>query len=152
MDAWLRLLASWQGVALAGLFVLLAVLERLRGGEGATPRLLVNLGCWLLGGWLVSWLPGGAMGAAGDGARPFAWLQAVAGPGAVLVAGLLALDLFAYAAHRLHHSVHSLWRLHAVHHADPLVDASTGLRHHPGEAVSVAVLGGLIFGMLGLPA
>ena len=38
-----------------------------------------------------------------------------------------------------------------MHHSDPTVDASTAFRHHPGEALSVALLGGALFGLLGLP-
>ena len=101
---------------------------------------------------MASFLPGAWTVGPGVGFAPFALLQELAGAGAVAVAGLVALDLLSYAAHRLHHSVHVLWRFHAVHHADPLVDASTGLRHHPGEAVVASLLGGAVFGLLGLPA
>jgi len=143
---------SWHGLGIVGLFLALAGLEAFRGSDGSVPRLAANLGCWLLGSWVVSWLPNAWAAAPGAGIRPFAWLQDVAGAGAALVAGLIALDLFAYVSHRLHHRIHLLWRLHAVHHADIVVDASTGLRHHPGEAVSAALLGGAVFGLLGLPA
>ncbi len=62
---------------------------------------------------------------------------------------LLAMDLIIYWQHRLSHSVGLLWRLHRVHHADLELDASSGVRFHPFEAllsmmlkmVSVVVLG-----------
>ena len=52
-----------------------------------------------------------------------------------LVWGLLFFDLLRYAVHRLQHRVPLLWRFHALHHSDPEVDVTTGLRHHPIEIV-----------------
>ena len=59
------------------------------------------------------------------------------------------LDLAIYFQHRLFHAVPVLWRLHRVHHTDPEVDVTTGVRFHPVEmllsvgfkAGAVAVLG-----------
>ena len=56
------------------------------------------------------------------------WMQ-------VLV-GVLLLDLFgAYLVHWVEHKVKFLWKFHLVHHSDTHVDVTTGLRHHPGEAL-----------------
>ncbi len=68
----------------------------------------------------------------------------VAAPVAVLL-----LDALIYFQHRVFHAVPLLWRLHRVHHADPELDASSGLRFHPVEillslgikAVAVIALG-----------
>lgn len=152
MAAQLGAAASWYGPFIVCLFLALAGIEAVRGRDGSAPRLAANLGCWLLGGWAASFLPGAWAAELGIGFAPFAWVHELAGAGTVALAGLVALDLLSYAAHRLHHSVHVLWRFHAVHHADPVVDASTGLRHHPGEAVVASFLGGAVFGLLGLPA
>ena len=152
MEGLLGSLASWHGLFVISLFLVLAGIEAVRGHGGSAPRLAANLGCWLLEGWLASRLPETWTLAPGIGVPPFTWLGQAVGPGAVLVAGFIAVDLASYASHRLHHSIHLLWRLRAVHHSDPVVDASTGLRHHPGEAISVALLGGAVFGLLGLPA
>ncbi len=149
MEAWLAVAAPWYGWATVALLVTLAGVEVLRGADGSTLRLITNITCWLLGGWAVRWLP--HLGFDGQAALPFSWLQTVAGGGAVIVAGLVALDLFSYAMHRLEHDFDLLWRLHAVHHADTLVDASTGVRHHPVEVIVVALAGGALFGALGLP-
>ena len=65
--------------------------------------------------------------------------------------GLLGLDLFTYGAHQLFHTA-ALWPVHAVHHADLRVDASTALRHLPFETVGMALLGGALFALLELPA
>jgi sterol desaturase/sphingolipid hydroxylase (fatty acid hydroxylase superfamily) len=51
------------------------------------------------------------------------------------VLGFMALDLWSYFVHRVQHVIPLLWRLHALHHSDPDVDWSTGLRNHPIEAL-----------------
>jgi sterol desaturase/sphingolipid hydroxylase (fatty acid hydroxylase superfamily) len=43
------------------------------------------------------------------------------------------LDFLRYAVHRIEHAVPWLWRLHALHHSDPVLDATTSVRHHPFE-------------------
>jgi sterol desaturase/sphingolipid hydroxylase (fatty acid hydroxylase superfamily) len=64
----------------------------------------------------------------------------------------LALDFAIYLQHRLFHAVPLFWRLHMVHHADPDIDASTGVRFHPIEIVlSMAIKFGAI-ALLGAPA
>lgn len=47
----------------------------------------------------------------------------------------LLLDLGEYFYHRLMHKINRLWRFHAIHHSDRIVDASTTFREHPGEAL-----------------
>lgn len=47
-------------------------------------------------------------------------------------------SLAAYVLHVVAHKVPLLWRMHRVHHADTLVDLSTGFRHHPMELLLVA--------------
>lgn len=143
--------AAWRLPALAGLFLLLAAAEGLRPGAAgaaeAAARWGVNLGCWLLGAWAVAWLPNGWAGGLAGG-QPFTWLETVAGPSVALGVGLLGLDLFIYGVHRLFHTA-PLWPIHAVHHADLRVDASTALRHHPFETVGVALMAGALFALFG---
>jgi len=51
-----------------------------------------------------------------------------------LLFGLLLLDLIgAWLIHWLEHKVKWMWRVHVIHHTDPNVDVTSGLRHHPGE-------------------
>jgi sterol desaturase/sphingolipid hydroxylase (fatty acid hydroxylase superfamily) len=67
----------------------------------------------------------------------------------VAIAFVLA-DLTGYLLHRLFHRWRWLWLLHSVHHADPHVDVTTGLRHHPIEgAVEITIKVGvyLLFGI-----
>ena len=49
--------------------------------------------------------------------------------------GILVLDLVIYFQHRLFHGVNFLWKLHSMHHIDPMLDASSGLRFHPFEII-----------------
>lgn len=62
-----------------------------------------------------------------------------------------ALDLLTYLQHRLVHANAMLWRVHRVHHADVDLDATTGFRFHPIEALvsHVTLIGGIV--VLGLP-
>jgi sterol desaturase/sphingolipid hydroxylase (fatty acid hydroxylase superfamily) len=118
-------------------------------------RWSTNLGLHFLGEWLfrliipystVLWFLT-ALG--GPIFSPLARIDAFGGPWSVFVATCLLLDLVAYLLHRLEHAVFPLWRLHAVHHADIDVDATTAVRHHPFETilngiallVSVMILG-----------
>ncbi|CAM3751536.1 MULTISPECIES: sterol desaturase family protein [Pseudoalteromonas] len=70
----------------------------------------------------------------------------------VIVISLLLLDVVIYWQHRLFHKVPLLWRLHRVHHADPHVDTSTGLRFHPIEIVLSIVIKLVIVAVFGVPA
>jgi sterol desaturase/sphingolipid hydroxylase (fatty acid hydroxylase superfamily) len=68
-----------------------------------------------------------------------------------IILGVLLLDALAYFLHRLSHDVHMLWRLHAVHHADLDVDATTSFRHHPLEVLVSVCLLALCVAALGIP-
>ncbi|MDQ0465168.1 sterol desaturase/sphingolipid hydroxylase (fatty acid hydroxylase superfamily) [Caulobacter ginsengisoli] len=52
-----------------------------------------------------------------------------------LAGAVLALDLAWYVTHVTMHRFAALWRFHAVHHSDPMVDVTTTIRQHPGESV-----------------
>lgn len=60
-------------------------------------------------------------------------------PGLELAAALLLLDYTLWSWHWANHRVPLLWRFHAVHHADPDMDASTALRFHFGELALAAL-------------
>lgn len=55
------------------------------------------------------------------------WLQ--------VIAGIAALDGFAYVAHVLLHKTPLAWRFHRLHHSDDQVDVTTAFRQHPVESV-----------------
>ncbi|MEM9044843.1 MAG: sterol desaturase family protein [Pseudomonadota bacterium] len=69
----------------------------------------------------------------------------------MICVGVLALDLTAYLIHRAMHLSPALWRLHAVHHSDETLDASTALRFHPIEFAITAASQALVVYLLGLP-
>jgi sterol desaturase/sphingolipid hydroxylase (fatty acid hydroxylase superfamily) len=68
-----------------------------------------------------------------------------------LALGLLASDLMDYGLHVASHRWRWFWRLHAVHHSDTHLDATTAQRFHPIETsiYIVAKLG--LYVVLGLP-
>lgn len=69
---------------------------------------------------------------------------------ASIALSVLALDAALYGQHRaLHHRW--LWRLHRVHHLDPLLDVTSGVRFHPLEAVVSALFKSLVVVLLGAP-
>ena len=65
--------------------------------------------------------------------------------------GILLLDLVIYFQHVLFHSVPALARLHAVHHADPDFDLTTGIRFHPLEIALSTVIKFAAIAALGAP-
>ena len=83
----------------------------------------------------------------------FGLLQMIAMPVALqILIGLLLLDLIgAYLIHWIEHKVYWMWRFHVVHHTDMHVDATTALRHHPGESVFRAVFTTLAVLVAGAP-
>ena len=53
-----------------------------------------------------------------------------------VVLGLVLLDLIgAWLIHWIEHRVKWMWKFHIIHHTDPSVDVTSGLRHHPGENI-----------------
>jgi len=68
-----------------------------------------------------------------------------------VVLAILALDLAIYGQHILMHKTPALWRLHRMHHADPLVDVTTGLRFHPLEILLSMLLKIALVVSLGAP-
>lgn len=70
----------------------------------------------------------------------------------ILTAGILSMDFFGgWLVHWVEHKVPLFWRIHVVHHADNHVDVTTGLRHHPFEALNrwLFFTGGVF--IMGLP-
>ena len=70
---------------------------------------------------------------------------------AAVLLGVLLLDLIIYFQHVLFHAVPVLARLHAVHHADPDFDLTTGIRFHPVEMLLSALIKFAAVVVLGAP-
>lgn len=62
----------------------------------------------------------------------------------------LILDFLIFLSHLAMHRIRIFWRAHRVHHSDTVISASTGLLHHPFEALLLNVSGFLIIPFLGL--
>lgn len=150
-------LALRLGVFLA-VFAALALWER--AAPARVPRLSralrwrANLGLAVLNTVVLRVvLPGSALA--------FAALAADAGWGLLnrvelpawlaVPAGVVILDLVIYFQHVLFHSVPALARLHAVHHADPDFDLTTGIRFHPLEIVLSTLIKFAAIAALGAP-
>ena len=71
-----------------------------------------------------------------------AWIQ--------FAIGLLLVDLWMYAWHRINHSMPLLWRFHAVHHSDREMDATSAVRFHTGEIILSGVARLLVLPALGI--
>jgi sterol desaturase/sphingolipid hydroxylase (fatty acid hydroxylase superfamily) len=51
------------------------------------------------------------------------------------VIAVVALDFSFYVAHVAMHKVPAFWKVHQVHHSDPVIDVTTSLRQHPLEGL-----------------
>ncbi len=146
-------LAVFAGV-LALMAVLEALLPRRRTGVTRRHRWTTNLALAATGTLLLRLAvpllaTGVALEAERRGFGLFHWTDA---PYAVaFVLSLLALDLMVYGQHVLFHKAGILWRLHRVHHADPHVDATTGIRFHPVEILISMGLKMAAVALLGAP-
>ncbi|QJB69921.1 sterol desaturase family protein [Parasphingorhabdus halotolerans] len=68
--------------------------------------------------------------------RGWGLFNAVTLPTAITLLGtVIILDFAWYLTHVSMHKIPSFWRVHAVHHSDPIVDVTTTVRQHPLEGV-----------------
>lgn len=113
-----------------------ALLPRRERSYPRKRRWPTNLGMALVDALTVRFLfPVVAVGtAAFADAQGWGLLGAVALPlWLEILIAVVVLDLAIYAQHVAMHKVPVLWRLHRVHHADPDLDVTTGIRFHPIE-------------------
>ncbi len=122
--------------------------RRLRWGANLGVGLASTLVAFVL-------LPGGAAAVARWGERLGIGLFRLANVGDLpaFLLGMAALDLAVMLQHRVFHRVGILWRLHRIHHVEPALDVSSGIRFHPVEvALSLAWKGIVILGLGIAPA
>jgi len=151
--------SSWNWVAIV-LFLGLAALETARPARrlyrhGAAPRWFTHISFQAVNASVLAVLApaavmNGLIRTMGVPPGPFAIFDN-ADEIWVLLAGLVLLDVYAYAIHRFQHRAFILWRFHAVHHADVDMDASTAFRHHPLEVLTIALISATAFSLLGVP-
>jgi sterol desaturase/sphingolipid hydroxylase (fatty acid hydroxylase superfamily) len=150
------MVAIFVGVAYIAVFILIAIAELFffaRPAVSSDARLLTNFGLAALNFGLLGMIPVGVVATAAFGeAHQIGLLHRITLPGwAALGATLICRTLIQYGVHRLFHAAPMLWRLHRVHHADRLMDASTALRNHPGEQLVLLALTCPAVLALGLP-
>lgn len=69
---------------------------------------------------------------------------------AEMLLGFVLFDLWMYVWHRANHRIPLLWRFHRMHHSDPEMDVTTGVRFHTGEVVLSAVARLAVLPLLGI--
>jgi len=69
--------------------------------------------------------------------------------GLSLLLAVVTLDMLIYWQHRFSHSIPMLWRFHRLHHADTMIDVTTGARFHPVEILFSLALKLLAIFLLG---
>lgn len=150
-----NLTSTGTTIAIAGGFVLLALLEQVIPGRPAERRRwLINLGLGLVNTLLVRLLALGAPVAAAywaseRGLGLFHWVGLTGW--AAMAFGIILLDLSLYWQHRAMHRFAWGWAIHKLHHADEAMDISTGVRFHPGEALVSMLYKTAVTIALGLP-
>jgi sterol desaturase/sphingolipid hydroxylase (fatty acid hydroxylase superfamily) len=131
-------LGSLPPLILAASFAILWTIESALGARStvALPRRRARNLALSAGNFVIGGISGAAVGWVAQFATEHG-LGLLAIPGwplwINLVAGVLLVDLAEYWRHRISHSIPALWRLHRVHHSDPVVDVTTSMRNHPLE-------------------
>lgn len=152
MDLLSALAVTAKSVFVLVVFVLLFSLEGRRPAV-PWPKGARGLGRWLRNGglWLLNTvlspalvLPVSALAATYfPGWRPDPWQT-----GPMMIVDVVLLDGLIYWWHRLNHQLPWLWRFHAVHHFDRMLDTTSALRFHPGEVLLSAAARALVVGVL----
>jgi sterol desaturase/sphingolipid hydroxylase (fatty acid hydroxylase superfamily) len=149
----------WIALILAGLFVLLAIIETVRPRRklalGRHPRWRTHAVFFICNTALGRAL--GLLIAVGSAAL---WAQE-AGFGlfhltswpwwAEVLAAFVLLDFAIWLQHVVMHRLPILWQMHKVHHSDRDLDVSSALRFHPLEIAVSAVYKSAWVVMLGVP-
>lgn len=153
------LVESAKSLALPAL--LFAAIALAAGGAGAVRKarnaageVRTNLMLFALDAAFVAPLLGLALAASGAAvqnaglAAPIDWSALP-----VWLVGFMALfagDFIGYWRHRLEHTP-LLWPAHAIHHSDTAMTWTTGLRFHPFNRVSTALIDASALALLGFP-
>ncbi len=139
-------------------FAILTLLEmQAEAYQEKTPRLLrwpnnillALLNALLMRFVLPSFTVWVAIKAYGQGFGVMNWIKVPEISGFILT--VTFLDWVLYYLHRLYHAIPWLWKIHRVHHTDPEVDVTTGLRFHPLELIlTTLVKAGFVY-LIGAP-
>jgi sterol desaturase/sphingolipid hydroxylase (fatty acid hydroxylase superfamily) len=141
-----------------GVFAVMAVWEtaapKLRRPANRVRRWSSNLGVSVINTLLLRLAAPLAAGGVALFAEARGWglFNALDAPAwLAFAASLLLLDLTIYFQHRLFHAVPLFWRAHRMHHADTILDVTSGVRFHQLEiGLSMVIKAGAIIA-LGAP-
>jgi sterol desaturase/sphingolipid hydroxylase (fatty acid hydroxylase superfamily) len=144
-------------LALVIVFLLLMVLEAVsplrRRSRPRSQRLPVNfaLTAGVMAAGLLVVRPMALAVSFWAGERNFGLLRLVSlPPSAVLLLGLVLMDLTFYWWHRANHRFFLLWRFHGLHHLDPDMDVTTATRFHFVEVLYSTIFRVFQVGLLGV--
>jgi sterol desaturase/sphingolipid hydroxylase (fatty acid hydroxylase superfamily) len=161
LSTWEALVESARDLLIPALiFAAIALVARgaaaVRTARAATPEVRTNLILFAFDVVAVTPLLAVALAASGAliqsaGLRLFPAEQWAALPAwAIVFIALFAGDFIAYWRHRLEHTA-LLWPAHAIHHSDEAMTWTTGLRFHPFNRVTTALIDTTFLALLGLP-
>lgn len=145
----------WPAVAFAALALVFRGAAALRTARAATGEVRTNMLLFVFDVIVVT--PALALLLAASGG----WIQAhgLTLPAAmweglprwlVIVIAMFAGDFVAYWRHRFEHTAW-LWPTHAIHHSDTAMTWTTGLRFHPLNRLSTALIDTTALALMGLP-
>ena len=145
----------WPALAFAAIALAARGLAALRTARAAAGEVRTNLVLFAFDIMCVAPLLALLLGAAGAqlqsaGATLPPGFWSAPPPWLVALAAVFAGDFVGYWRHRLEHTP-PLWPAHAVHHSDTAMTWTTGLRFHPFNRVSTALIDTTALALLGLP-
>jgi sterol desaturase/sphingolipid hydroxylase (fatty acid hydroxylase superfamily) len=159
-QAWAALAAAgaqliWPALAFAALALIARGGEAMRVARAAGGEVRTNLLLFVFDVVVIAPLLALALGAIGAFVQrngltlsPASWSALPAW--AVIAITVFAGDFVGYWRHRLEHTA-ALWPAHAVHHSDTAMTWTTGLRFHPINRFTTALIDTTALALLGLP-
>lgn len=154
------LIVRWQPVALLAGLALFAAWETAApffpqpGGKARLRHDARNLAVAALNGLVIIVLFAAATVFIADRTAEHRWgllNQLPLSPVAHGILAVLAFDLWTYWWHRINHRIPFLWRFHRMHHSDPAMDVTTGMRFHFGEIVMSSAIRLALIPAIGIP-
>lgn len=146
----------WPALAFALIALVVRGRDALRVARDATPQVRINLILFAIDIAIVTPLLVMALTFTGGliqqaGLRLFSANTWSAIPNwVVVIIAIFAGDFIAYWRHRLEHTAF-VWPTHAIHHSDTHMTWTTGLRFHPLNRLTTALIDTTFLALLGLP-
>lgn len=146
----------WPALAFGLIALIVRGRDALRVAREAAPQVRINLILFAIDIAIVTPLlvmaltfTGGLIQQAGLGLFSAGTWSAIPAWVVVIIA-IFAGDFIAYWRHRLEHTAF-LWPTHAIHHSDTHMTWTTGLRFHPLNRLTTALIDTTFLALLGLP-